>query len=218
MLLVLADLRGKADAANQWLTHTEEVLAQSSQVLASALERGGDRQGLLTHSRSRLSYPASSCPEAGLRRFQPDSERNRGQPAPAGSYAAGDASDAGGNGGARSGDPITVLAGTDGGRERQPGPDRRVSRADRPVRGGGAAASTAAAAASGRSPGTDAESVHRLRRAGRFFGDLRVAALYGRGQAATGPHRRKRGAIRAEGIGWARWTAARMRSGSWSRR
>ena len=56
MLLVLADLRGKADAANQWLTHTEEVLAQSSQVLASSLSEEATARGyLLTHDPAFLT-------------------------------------------------------------------------------------------------------------------------------------------------------------------
>ena len=56
MLLVLADLRGKADKANQWLTHTEEVLAQSSQVLASSLSEEATARGyLLTHDPAFLT-------------------------------------------------------------------------------------------------------------------------------------------------------------------
>src|SRR5690348_7577151 len=37
MLLLLADLQSKFDAANRWVLHTEQVLSQSGAVLASVL-------------------------------------------------------------------------------------------------------------------------------------------------------------------------------------
>jgi signal transduction histidine kinase/DNA-binding response OmpR family regulator len=56
MLLVLAGLRRRADAANQWVAHTEQVLAQSSEILAASLSEEATARGyLLTHDPNFLT-------------------------------------------------------------------------------------------------------------------------------------------------------------------